>query len=275
MAWRAGASAMPASRRSRAPASRSSRSAPPRSAQATRAPRPAAGGRPAGRRSSGRPKRSGRRTRAPHASGRATASAARAPAQVRATLARLARALDAGDVAGAAACFAFPSLLLTGGDTHEFRSARPLLHVLGRALRRRESAGIVRSRPEVEEVRALGEGLFDCAVRWVGEDDAGRPAAEERSHYVLQETMAGTALVRVAVAVEPLPEARLPEGPPAAELQSAEGSAGADASPDGSAGNEAQPGAEAEPDAKADAEAEAGAPEQDEAGRPAIGRPTP
>ena len=136
------------------------------------------------------------------------------PPGVAAPLERLGRALGAGDLPGVAACFAYPSLLLTGADTHEFRDPQQVQVAFRRWLDWHKDAGIVETHPEFEQSTHLGHGIHDCTVRWPAVDAHGKLVANEQAHYIIQETTTGTGLIRVGVAVvssaadEPLPRPR-------------------------------------------------------------------
>jgi hypothetical protein len=149
-----------------------------------------------------------RRTARPRSAGTAkaratptTPSTPTAPASVTGVLERLGRAFGAGDLPGVAACFAYPSFLLTGADTHEFRDPMQVQTVFRRSLAWQTSAGIVSTRPEFDSVTPLGSGIYDCTVRWPAFDSGGAVVANERAHYIIQESAVGTALIRVAVAI--------------------------------------------------------------------------
>lgn len=120
---------------------------------------------------------------------------------VRGVLERLGRAISVGDLPGVAACFAYPSLLLTGADTHEFRDQSQVEMAFRRLLDAHDAAGVVTTHPQFESATALGSGIHECSVRWPAFDNQGQRIANERAHYIVQETAAGTALIRVGVAV--------------------------------------------------------------------------
>src|SRR5688572_14403083 len=132
--------------------------------------------------------------------------AAAAPPPVTGVLDRFGRALGAGDLPGVAACFAYPSLFLTGADTHEFRDPQQVQTVFAAALEGQAAINVVSRRPEVEAVSPLGNGIYACTVRWPGFDADGKRILEEKAHYVIQESTVGTALIRVAVAMGAPPE---------------------------------------------------------------------
>jgi hypothetical protein len=139
--------------------------------------------RPAGKRTV---RRSRPRRRAP--------GEAELPATVSGVLRRLGRALVADDFATAAVCFAYPSLFLTGADTHEFRDPLQVQTVF-REGRSRWPAGAVGLGMKVERSASLGHGIYACDVRWA--------ATGERAHCIVQESSVGTALIRALVAVPP------------------------------------------------------------------------
>jgi hypothetical protein len=128
-------------------------------------------------RSSRKPRRQGPRRQPP------------LPAPVSGVLARLGRALAAGDLPTVALCFSYPSLLLTGADTHEFRDPLQVQTVFRESLQGRRGG-----EPAVERADDLGHGIFGVTVRW--------PASGGRAHYVIQESTVGTALIRVAVSAQ-------------------------------------------------------------------------
>jgi hypothetical protein len=167
---------------------------PTRTLQAPRRKtKPKAASRASARRPATRPRAATRRT--------VDAVAASPPPAVRGVLERLGRALSAGDLPGVSACFAYPSFLLTGADLHEFRDPMQVQAVFRRSLDWHASAGIVTTRPEFEGVAPLGAGIHDCTVRWPAYGSDGRLVANERAHYIIQETGTGSALIRVGVAV--------------------------------------------------------------------------
>jgi hypothetical protein len=106
-------------------------------------------------------------------------------------LRRLGRAVAAGDLPTVSACFAYPSLLLTGADTHEFRDPLQVETVFREGLQANGEAGVTALTPRFEHVADLGHGVFACGVRW---EETG-----ERAHFIVQESAVGTALVRLAV----------------------------------------------------------------------------
>ena len=132
------------------------------------------------------------RSHARHARSRRPASReAELPAAVSGVLKRFGRALAAGDFPSVSVCFAYPSLYLTGADTHEFRDPLQVQTVFreGRGSRPARAAdlGLV-----VERAADLGHGIYACEVRW--------GASGERAHCLVQESAVGTALIRTAVA---------------------------------------------------------------------------
>jgi hypothetical protein len=141
------------------------------------------------------------KTRATRTARTARKRQATMPDPVSGVLERLGRAISAGDLPGVAACFAYPALLLTGADTHEFRDPQQVQVAYRKSLAEHGSAGIVTMHVELEEARALGGGVFECTVRWPAFSIDGRQVANERAKYLIQETTTGTALIRVGVAI--------------------------------------------------------------------------
>jgi hypothetical protein len=115
------------------------------------------------------------------------------PPTVAGVVERLGRALGAGDLPGVAACFAYPSLYLTGADTHEFRDPLQVQTVFRQDAKAIADAGLGGPTLKVEHASSLGNGIYACDVRW---RETG-----ERTHLLVQESAVGTALIRAAVAV--------------------------------------------------------------------------
>lgn len=118
-------------------------------------------------------------------------AAAQLPSTVAGVLHRLGRAVAAGDYPSVSVCFAYPSLYLTGADTHEFRDPLQVQTVF-RESRATVPEGVADLGLKVERVSSLGHGIYACDVRWT--------ATGERAHYIVQESAVGTALIRTAVA---------------------------------------------------------------------------
>lgn len=146
--------------------------------------------------------RSTRPRSATRASTRYGAPTPELPVTVTGVLARLGRAVSAGDLPTVSLCFAYPSLLLTGADTHEFRDPLQVQAVFRESLQAHKERGIVGTHPVIESATDLGHGIYDLTVRWPAVDAGGRRVANERAHYIVQESAVGTALIRVGVAVQ-------------------------------------------------------------------------
>jgi hypothetical protein len=120
-------------------------------------------------------------------------------AAVRALLARLARALTAGDGPAAAALWATPALVLGDDLAVTVASRADVQDVFGGAQAHYAARGIVDTRPDILRLDWLTHRLAIVEVRWPYLAADGDELGEETSTYVIRREPDGRLAIRAAV----------------------------------------------------------------------------
>lgn len=145
-----------------------------------------------------------------HSHTRGTASAVEPPgghSEVQAFLARIARALTAGDGRTVAGMWAVPALVLGDEDVRAVGTLPEVEQFFGGAKEQYNARGILDTRADILELKWLTPRMALVEVRWPYLDRQGDEVGEEISTYVLRRDETGALKVQVAVMQGASPEA--------------------------------------------------------------------
>jgi ketosteroid isomerase-like protein len=120
-------------------------------------------------------------------------------AGVRALLARLARALTAGDGKAAAAMWATPALVLGDDMALTVSSTTDLQDVFGSAKSHYNARGITDTRPDILRLDWVTNSIAIVEVRWPYLAADGDEVGEETSTYVIRREPDGSLAIRATV----------------------------------------------------------------------------
>jgi hypothetical protein len=113
----------------------------------------------------------------------------------------LGSALSRGDPAGAAACFAVPSLIPTDEGATLFTDQPQIEEMFAGAVEQYRARGITATSPIIERIQEFTERLIGVDVRWPYVDDRGNPGGDEVSSYVVWIDERGSPRIRVALSM--------------------------------------------------------------------------
>jgi uncharacterized NTF2-like protein DUF6841 len=137
-----------------------------------------------------------------HTHPRRAASAVEPPgghSEVRAFLARIARALTAGDGKTVAGMWAVPALVLGDDDVRAVGTLQEVEQFFGGAKEQYNARGIVDTRADILELKWLTPRIALVEVRWPYLDQEGNEVGEEVSTYALRRDETGALKVQVAL----------------------------------------------------------------------------
>lgn len=133
---------------------------------------------------------------------RGTASVAEPPgghSEVQAFLARIARALTAGDGRTVAGMWAVPALVLGDDDVRAVGTLPEVEQFFGGAKEQYNAQGIMDTRADILELKWLTPRMALVEVRWPYLDGQGNEVGEELSTYGLRRDETGALKVQVAL----------------------------------------------------------------------------
>lgn len=144
-----------------------------------------------------------------HTHPRGAASAVEPPgghSEVQAFLARIARALTAGDGKTVAGMWAVPALVLGDDDVRAVGTLQEVEQFFGGAKEQYNARGITDTRADIVELRWLTPRMALVEVRWPYLDQEGNEVGEEVSTYALRRDDTGALKVQVALMHGAAPE---------------------------------------------------------------------
>ena len=144
-----------------------------------------------------------------HTHPRGTASAVEPPgghSEVQAFLARIARALTAGDGKTVAGMWAIPALVLGDDDVRAVGTLQEVEQLFGGAKEQYNARGITDTRADILELKWLTPRMALVEVRWPYLDEEGNEVGEEVSTYSLRRDETGALKVQVALMHGSAPE---------------------------------------------------------------------
>jgi ketosteroid isomerase-like protein len=118
---------------------------------------------------------------------------------------RYAEALAAGDLAGVAACYALPALVVGDAGTIPITEPAQVEAAFAGAADAYRSQGLVGIRPELRAVDPLTANLTLVDVRWAYLDEAGAARQYSSYRYLLRRSDAGQLGIQVVVDTTPQP----------------------------------------------------------------------
>jgi hypothetical protein len=121
------------------------------------------------------------------------------PPDVPAFLDRYAEALAAGDLAGIAACYALPALVVGDAGTIPVADAGQVEAAFAGAADAYRAQGLVRIRPELRAVDPLTATLTLVDVRWAYLDEAGQAGKHSSYRYLLRRGGTGELGIQVVI----------------------------------------------------------------------------
>lgn len=144
-----------------------------------------------------------------HTHPRGAASAVEPPgghSEVQAFLARIARALTAGDGKTVAGMWAVPALVLGDDDVRAVGTLQEVEQFFGGAKEQYNARGITDTRADIVELRWLTPRMALVEVRWPYLDQEGNEVGEEVSTYALRRDDTGALKVQAALMHGAAPE---------------------------------------------------------------------
>ncbi len=144
-----------------------------------------------------------------HPHPRGTASAVEPPgghSEVQAFLARMARALTAGDGKMIAGMWAVPALVVGDDDVRGVGTLQDVEQFFGGAKEQYNARGIIDTRADILELKWLTSRMALVEVRWPYLDQQGNEVGEEVSTYALRRDETGALKVQVALMQGAAPE---------------------------------------------------------------------
>ena len=118
---------------------------------------------------------------------------------IEAFLDRYAQALAAGDLAGIAACYALPALVVGDGAAIPVAEAAQIEAAFAGAADAYRAKGLVGIRPELRAADPLTPTLTLVDVRWAYLDEAGQAGQHTTYRYLLRRSGAGRLGIQVVV----------------------------------------------------------------------------
>jgi hypothetical protein len=123
-------------------------------------------------------------------------------------LKRYATALAGGDLAGIAACYALPALVLGDGAAIPVAEAGQVEAAFAGAAEAYRAQGLVGVRPELRGVDRLTATLTMVDVRWAYLDEGGEARRHSAYRYLLRRAEDGGLGIQVVVDTAPSPDLR-------------------------------------------------------------------
>ena len=121
------------------------------------------------------------------------------PSEITAFLDRYAEALAAGDLAGIAACYALPALVVGDGAAIPVAEAAQIEAAFAGAADAYRAKGLVGIRPELRAADPLPPPLTLVDVRWAYLAEAGQAGQHTTYRYLLRRSGAGHLGIQVVV----------------------------------------------------------------------------
>lgn len=119
--------------------------------------------------------------------------------QIRQALEDIGTALSAGDAKGVAELWDVPALVLHDNGALPVASRDEVQSFFAQAIDAYRQKGVISTRPIIDHVDFMSDGLASVDVSWPGFDAAGKEQGAERSHYLMHLGTDGKARIQVAL----------------------------------------------------------------------------
>src|SRR5262245_33477253 len=119
--------------------------------------------------------------------------------EIKKFLEALGNALTAGDLDAVSKCWDIPAILLSDQGSVVINSPSQIRRSFSHAVQWYRSQGIVSTKPEIQKLEQLTEGLCAVDVRWPAFDAAGVEKSSERSRYIIKVTSSDQPCICVAL----------------------------------------------------------------------------
>ncbi len=119
--------------------------------------------------------------------------------QIRTSLEEIGTALSQGDPQGVAEHWEVPGLVLADQGAIPIATLEEVRSFFASSIDDYRQRGLMSTRPTIEHVELMSDGLASVDVSWAAFDAAGQPQGAERSHYLMHLGRDGKARIQVAL----------------------------------------------------------------------------